>query len=379
VGGSDALVKEYGDRAWALRDQVSEYERLWLTAERAQGDKAAEEYQRWMQTYPRDPAPCILLGLRLNGQGQFERALQADLQGYRLDPRRPFYATIVMEDYIRLDQFSEAKAIADAHFRQGYDTPGVHRQLLKIASIEGDSDGIARQMQWFQGRPEEYVALQDQAMDERTLGRLHRSRELLNHAADLALQRNLPGLPSALNDPDADGQALLGNCSAALRIHGITAAALALCGDGVAFDRAKKRAAEISAIPTKSPAAFGLIPLRRAAMEYRQGHPEKTVDILATFRYDRIFAFAVYLRGLAFLRLRKPAEARAEFQKIVDHKGANWGPLYPLSYLEIAETAKLQGDTVASKAAYQSLSELWKDADGDLPVVKRMRAAFPSP
>ena len=53
----------------------------------------------------------------------------------------------------------------------------------------------------------------------------------------------------------------------------------------------------------------------------------------------------VYLRGLAYLRLHKSAEAVAEFRKIVDHKGANsgatwihpyWGQFYSLSYVGLA-------------------------------------------
>ena len=39
----------------------------------------------------------------------------------------------------------------------------------------------------------------------------------------------------------------------------------------------------------------------------------------------------MYLRGQAYLRLHKGAEGAAEFQKILDHKGASWDStcLYP--------------------------------------------------
>jgi hypothetical protein len=36
-------------------------------------------------------------------------------------------------------------------------------------------------------------------------------------------------------------------------------------------------------------------------------------------------AFGELLARVGYLRLQKGAEAAAEFQKIVDHKGANWG------------------------------------------------------
>jgi tetratricopeptide (TPR) repeat protein len=78
---------------------------------------------------------------------------------------------------------------------------------------------------------------------------------------------------------------------------------------------------------------------------------------------------SIYLRGLAYLRLRKGTEAAAEFQKILDHKGANWGPFYPVSYLSLARSAALAGDTTKAKKAYQDFLALWKDADPDIPIL----------
>jgi hypothetical protein len=91
------------------------------------------------------------------------------------------------------------------------------------------------------------------------------------------------------------------------------------------------------------------------------------------------------LRGLAYLRLKKGAEATAEFQKIVDHKGANWGATwvhpnwgqyYSLSYLGMARGFALAGDTAKAKKAFQDLFELWKDADADIPILKQAKADY---
>ena len=65
-----------------------------------------------------------------------------------------------------------------------------------------------------------------------------------------------------------------------------------------------------------------------------------------------------YTRGQAYLKLGKGAEAAAEFQKILDHRG--WdplSPLYPLAHLGLA------------RKAYQDFFALWKDADADLPIL----------
>jgi hypothetical protein len=68
------------------------------------------------------------------------------------------------------------------------------------------------------------------------------------------------------------------------------------------------------------------LPQVRAAIELRREQPAKAVELLASASpYERAYPGVPYLRGLAYLRLHKGAEAAAEFQKIVDHKGASWG------------------------------------------------------
>ena len=62
--------------------------------------------------------------------------------------------------------------------------------------------------------------------------------------------------------------------------------------------------------------------------------PAESVDLPASASpYERSYLEPVYLRGMGYLRLRKGAEAVAEFQKIVDHKGANWGSTWTHPYL----------------------------------------------
>jgi eukaryotic-like serine/threonine-protein kinase len=85
---------------------------------------------------------------------------------------------------------------------------------------------------------------------------------------------------------------------------------------------------------------------------------------------------ANYIRGLAYLKLKKGAEASAEFQKILDRRGANWGPLYPLSYIGVARGAALAGATAGARKAYETFFELWKDAHPDVPVLIQARKEF---
>jgi hypothetical protein len=93
----------------------------------------------------------------------------------------------------------------------------------------------------------------------------------------------------------------------------------------------------------------------------------------------------VYLRGLAYLGQRKGAEAAAEFEKILDHKGANWGSawqhpywgqFYSLSYLGLARASALAGDTARAGKTFQDFLELWKDADPDIPILIAAKSEY---
>ena len=77
-----------------------------------------------------------------------------------------------------------------------------------------------------------------------------------------------------------------------------------------------------------------------------------------------------WIRGQAYLQLKQGAQAAAEFQKIIDHRG--WdvtSPLWPLAHLGLARAAVMQGEAAKAKQRYDEFFRLWKDADADLPVL----------
>jgi len=376
------LRRNYVDKAWALRDKVSEYERLWLTStyygSSGQRDKVDEVYEMWERTYPRDPVPFIMLALKQSQTGQFEDALRNDLAGYRMAPRQPLYAGSVMGDYIRLDRFTEAKAVAEKHFEQGFDNLQVHRQRLTIAYAEGDLAGTAKQLQWFQGKPEEYLAFEDQALYARMTGQFRKSRTCLQAAADLAQRRNLTEVAVRVLAPDADDEALLGNCQTVHKSHSPTPVGLALCGDPASLAQAE---IDVEKMGKERPSdtfwKAATAPLIRAAVEFRRGRPAKSIELLQTATpYERALRFAMYLRGLSYLRLGQGAEAAGEFRKIADHPGANWGPMYPLSYLGEARGAASAHHIAEARKAYETFFSLWKNADPEVLVMSQARKEY---
>jgi len=79
--------------------------------------------------------------------------------------------------------------------------------------------------------------------------------------------------------------------------------------------------------------------------------------------------YPAYLRGEAYLQLRRGNDAATEYQKVVDHPGFMLAcPLGRLAHLGLARAYVLQGDTANAKASYQDFLTQWKDADPDIPI-----------
>ena len=113
-------------------------------------------------------------------------------------------------------------------------------------------------------------------------------------------------------------------------------------------------------------------PLYRAQIALHGANAAQAIELLeSAHRFESSGNFGPqYVRGQAYLKLNKGAEAAAEFQKILSHRG--WsvrGVLYPLAYVGLARGAVLQGDTAKARKAYQDFFALWKDADQDNPIL----------
>ena len=206
---------------------------------------------------------------------------------------------------------------------------------------------------------------------------------MYRRAAETALRHGLRNAAAEFEEADARADALAGNCQTVRRL-GRPAVALAMCGDAA---HAEKLARENSKLfPNGTLWNAVQLPAIRAAIALKSDQPAKAVELLASASpYERANPDAVYLRGLAYLRLRKGVEAAAEFQKILDHKGAswgstwvhpNWGLYYSLSYLGLARGSALAGDPAKAGKAYQDFLTLWKNADPDIPILKQAKAEY---
>jgi hypothetical protein len=86
---------------------------------------------------------------------------------------------------------------------------------------------------------------------------------------------------------------------------------------------------------------------------------------------------SAYLRGQALSAAHRYAEAAAEFQKILDHRGiVGADPIGVLAHLQLGRVFALSGDKPKAKAAYETFLKLWKDADATIPILKSAKAEY---
>ena len=379
--------REYTQKAFGLIDRVSEYERDIITASYysydGQSDKAIDANRLGIQNYPRSWGFHNGLSVEYIDLGQFEEGLKEGQEATKLEANvEPPYRRH-LDAYMCLDRLAEAKQLAEKLRAQGLGGARIHQRFLELAYVEGDDAAAAREIQWFAGKPAEYLSFGLQAANQNALGHRRESSKLYRRAAESALRHGLRNAAAEFEEADARADALSGNCQTQRRL-GRPALALAMCGDAA---QAEKLAGETSKLfPNGTLWNAVQLPTIRAAIALKRDQPAKALELLASASpYERASPEAVYLRGLAYLGLRDGAEAAAEFEKILDHKGANWGSawqhpywgqFYSLSYLGLARGSALAGDPAKAGKAYQDFLTLWKDADLDIPILKQAKAEY---
>jgi predicted Zn-dependent protease len=139
--------------------------------------------------------------------------------------------------------------------------------------------------------------------------------------------------------------------------------------------------------PEDTSVRFDYLPAVYATLALGHGDPSKAIKLLqvavpyelssprsATFAYFGAL-YPVYVRGQAYLAAGQGAEAAREFQNIVDHRGIVIGDaLGVLAHLGMARAYAMQGDIAKARKNYQDFLTLWKDADSEIPILKKAQA-----
>jgi len=130
------------------------------------------------------------------------------------------------------------------------------------------------------------------------------------------------------------------------------------------------------------------LPALRAKLALLHSNPAKALEILGAAGpcelgvpvysyYNWPNMYPAYVRGEAFLAAHRGAEAAAEFQKIIDHRGLVLNePIGALSGLQVGRAYAISCDTGRARIAYQHFFDQWENADPDVPLLKQAKLEF---
>jgi eukaryotic-like serine/threonine-protein kinase len=396
VGEEDRSV-ESARKAFDLRERVSERERFYITDHfyTSTGDieKNMETLQSAIKAYPNDSSPFSNLALEYNlYYGQFEKAIPLANEFTRLEPNAPFGYVHAALPYMALNRLEEARSILQQAIDAKADNLFVHQQLYDLAFLNGDADGMQRQLKWSEGKPSEYLLLNDATSVAAARGEMQKAGQLMQRSVQVSNRLGFKETTADTQAVFAVAQAEVGSAlkakelaaSSSALAHGRTnmesvAVALAMTGD---VSRAQAIADDLGhRFPDDTLLHQVSIPCVRALIELNRKNPEAAIQSLqATTPYELGAGqglFPIYVRGLAYLQAKRGTEAAAEFQKIVDHRGiAPTAPEHSLAKLGLGRAYVMTGDAARARAAYQDFFALWKDADPDIAILKEARAEY---
>jgi eukaryotic-like serine/threonine-protein kinase len=399
--GEDEFASENLRKAYDLRDQTSEPERLQILAhyyDLVTGDleKARETYQLWTSVYPLDTTARGNLAVGYARQGEYDRAITEVRQALDLKPYDPTWMSNLMNFHLALGRLQDAQSTYDEAIQQKADSPYLRFLRYQLAFLQHDNAAMAEQVSWSRGKAGiEDVLLAYESDTEAFYGRLGRARGLSRQAAESARRAGQEETAAGWEADAALREALFGNfaqarsgvnrsLAAGRDVSAAAALALALAGDPAAEKFADDLARRF---PDDTAAKFSYLPAIRGALAISRGRPQEAVDLLRpaapyemgspTVNSLMLNLYPAYLRGLAYLASHDGPEAAAEFQKILGHTGIVVNePLGALAQLQLARAHALTGDQAAARTAYETFLALWKDADPDVPVLKQARAEY---
>jgi eukaryotic-like serine/threonine-protein kinase len=398
--GEIDLGRMNATRAYALRERVTEFERLsieswyhvYVTGDL---DKAAATLEIKLKIYPDAAASTNDLGTLYGNLGLFKKEIDLDLDSLRADPLEGTTYGNLAISLMALGRIEDAGTVLANASDKGLQSDFLLQVNYWRAFLRGDTEEIDHILSVTPGVPgAEPVLLSEQANTEAFHGHFDRSRQLSLKAAAIMQgegQQEGAGLclaQAAVREAETGESTRARNLMfRALKLthnkNVLTLAALIMARTG---DSGKARSFE-KKIDQDHPADTFVqkywLPVIRAEAELQRG---KGADALNDLTVDRLdwaappefsisTLYPAYVRGLAYLSAGDGDKAASEFQKLVDHPGVVLNfPLGALARLGFARALRLVGRGEAARKEYNAFFALWKDADRDLPILRQAQS-----
>ena len=394
------LSAESLTRAWQLRDRTSEREKFFITANyqalvTGNLEEARQTCETWARVYSHDPIPTTLLSGYINRvAGRYEVALDWARKSIAIDPDFGISYYNLGSDSMSLNRLGEAENAVRLAEGRGLEWDEFLMLSYDLAFLNDDRAGMkhisARARERTNG--EGWVSNKE-AFALAYQGRVREARIATDRAVAFATHTAQPERAGLWEAGAAVREALFGNAVEAKRraeaalklsrnreVEYAAAFALARSGD---LTRAQSLERNIERrFPNDSSAQFSYLPTLKATLALQHGDAANAIQELESAKSYEIGTprllvgamYPVYVRGEAYLAQGRGAEAAAEYQKILNHRGVVVSdPVGSLASLQLGRAFKLAGDATRAKAAYQGFLALWNAADSDVPVMAQAR------
>jgi len=413
--GELGRASEYYTKAFRLREHASEREKLAIAASyyrTATGelDKATQTYQEETESYPQNFRAYNNLGVAFASLGQYEKATEMERQGLHLAPDQVVFYANLANCALALQRLDETRQMIHEAQARKLDNVTFHNALFALAFLGADFVAMAKQQQWYAGKPDyESVGLALASDTEAYGGHLSKARELTKRAVDSAIRTDSKETGAIWQANAALQQAAYGNstearqsAAEALKLAPTSqggeveaALAFAMAGDTV---RAESLAQALGKrFPLNTQMQLLWLPAIQAQLALDRKNPASALGVpqagsplefgLIDFALNVSCLYPVYVRGEAYLATGQGNAAAAEFQKILDHSGIVWNCWTgALAHLGVARANALESRTsmgadadaarVRALAAYKDFLTLWKDADSDIPILKEAKVEY---
>jgi hypothetical protein len=386
------------EKAYQLRDRVSEWERLFIMAQyhdRVTGDldQMLTTCEMWVATYPNDRTARNRLAAAFNQLGQSERAITELERARALGRDHPLDLDAWAVTALRLNRAREVLPVVERLLEETPNRVPLRRTAYRIHFATDNSAGMAAQVDWASHTSRAESLIAEQAATDAYYGRVGRSRAWMQRAVAGALRNDFKGNAAVWTALEAVREALLDHTEEAASqaraavaleesadTRALAAVALARAGQ---VDAARQLADKMSAErPRGTLAQSYWTPLIHAQADLHAGAAQAALEALrAAEPYElsdtRLPLLPAYLRGEAYLQTGDGRRAAAEFQKLVQQYGAVGNSLLgPLSRIGLARALALSGDRPGAKSQYERFFELWRDADREISLLGQARAEY---
>jgi tetratricopeptide (TPR) repeat protein len=384
--------EEMTQKAFDLRERVSQRERLYIEARynsvvTEDTGKAIETYRLLIATYPDDYAAHTNLGSLLKARGETADAMASLKEAVRLAPEQPTAWLNLAFTYLENNDFAEARKGFE-HLLKLQESVSARQGLVLIGAITGDRALEQAQIDAMSGKRDEVDLMPARMAAAAYRGQFKESAALLE-----TWQRRME-------------QAGRGDDIAEVTLT--TAINEAIVGFG---DRARARLAALKASKRLPPGAsdewlvlaallpdaaegraalpVALAELGESPDQVQRGEPaframaalsnrnwQEAFDQLSPVAFEPRYAQQVQIWSVAVRGLGRHEDAVRGFQWLTGPPAhLSLGASMAFSLDALATSQEALGRADEARQTRQRLSELWKDADADIPLLRRAASA----